>query len=137
MKFVEKSDYIETPEQWESAHSRLVFWDKIKRLEKQRECFAPSSERFDGHLVSVLEITVDNIAATVVEIKDAVTKLQRNIDRLMSAAYGGEEPEIDLSQAAKDIQHFLAVEDYIKVRKNYDSLVSDEGHVEWCPGKRR
>lgn len=128
MKFVEKPDYIETSEQWESKYPRLVFWNKVKQLEKQRKSSAVPLEQFHDHLLSVLEFTMDNIAATLVEIKDAVMRLQKNIDRLMSVASGEEELEIDLSQAAKDIQHFLAVEDYVKVKKNYDNLVSDEGH---------
>ncbi|GJQ77369.1 hypothetical protein Trydic_g20775 [Trypoxylus dichotomus] len=68
---------------------------------------------------------LQTLVKDVSENKNAILRLQKSIDRLLCIATGEPEPEVNLSQPAQTLNEFLALEEYVKVKQNYDDLVSN------------
>ncbi|XP_018326699.1 uncharacterized protein LOC108737995 [Agrilus planipennis] len=89
--------------------------------------------------IEKLQNTVENLIATIncskeieksslvlfstTENKLSLARLQKSVDRLICIASGEPEPEINLSEPAETLDEFLQIEDYIKMKQNYNDLV--------------
>lgn len=70
-----------------------------------------------------LENTLRAINQGVQETSEAVKKLQRKIDCLINIATGDEEPDSDLVLPASNLFDFIAIEDHIHLKYQYNMLV--------------
>ncbi|KAI4464005.1 hypothetical protein MML48_4g00010509 [Holotrichia oblita] len=67
----------------------------------------------------ILQILVKEVS----ENKTAILKLQKGVDRLLCVALGEPEPEVNLSQPAETLNEFLALEEHVKIKQNFDEIV--------------
>ncbi|XP_022914611.1 uncharacterized protein [Onthophagus taurus] len=75
------------------------------------------------------KIILENLIQNVIENKAMLIKLQKSVDLILSVACGEHIPEIDFSQPANSLKEFLAIEEYIKIKWNYNELVVIMGKI--------
>lgn len=74
-------------------------------------------------MVIFIEKILQTLTREVTENKNATLRLQKSVDHLLCIATGEPEPEVNLSQPAQTLNEFLAIEEHIKLKQNYDKLV--------------